>query len=169
MLIHTELPADLPKAEKKEMFSHWIDEEGTCQIRINFSSMDLLQTCLRKSFLSLVRELRSDVQSPALTFGSGIHAAMEVWYAASHLHRNIGSVNCDDNHALMLAGQEPLKEHGSCARCASIWAFMESVRGKLTESHEARSPENAIHILNNYFDTYLDDPYDLLIDGDGPF
>jgi hypothetical protein len=168
MLINTSsLRKDIP-GEIKEMFSIHEQENGEYLIKINFSSMDLLQTCLRKSYFSLVRKLQKQIKAPALIFGSGIHKAMEVWYSAPRSHRLIGSVQCDDNQAMMFQNGSSLNDHGGCARCASIFAFLESLNNQLSDLDGARSPENGMQILNNYFDVYLDDPYELVRDEQGP-
>jgi len=162
-----EMPPDLTheKSEIKEMLS--MRKEGDrIIIDVNYSSLSIIQTCMRKAQLALNRNLQSGNAHAALIFGSGFHKAMETWYCAEKESRKIGSVACDDSHALMLSGQLPL-EHGKCARCASVFAFLESA-GKLTENDQARSPESGINILNNYFDVYLDDPFELVVDADGP-
>ncbi len=159
---------DLPAGEKKQMLSVVRDiERGVTVVKINYSSLDIIQTCMRKSYYSLHRELRSATEAPALVFGSAFHKAMDVWYRSPRSDRKQGSMFCDDSHALMLAGKPPL-EHGNCARCGAIYGFLELTLGKLTDADKQRSPDNGINILNHYFDTYLDDPYEVLSDKDGP-
>lgn len=167
--IETEFRPEIEKTEIKEMLSLTRDESDSelLIVKINFSSLDILQTCMRKAQFLLQRGLQSTTEAPALVFGKAIHKAMEVWYCAPRANRKLGSVKCDDSHAMMLAGSEPVP-HGECARCASIFAFLEETRGVLNENLAPRSPENGINILNNYFDVYLDDPFELCMDSQGP-
>jgi hypothetical protein len=174
-LVHVtpDLKKDLPAAEKKEMLSV-IHHEDLIEVRINYSSLDIVQTCLRKAYFALNRSVRSATEAPALVSGKGVHRAMEVWYCAEKEHRRIGSPECDDMQSLLLANVEPTDElnqqfigHGKCARCASIFAYLEEGK-KLIGIDGPRNPESVINILNNYFDNYLDDPYELVVDADGP-
>lgn len=135
---------------------------------INYSSLDIVQTCVRKAELSLFRNLRSSNEAPALVFGKGTHKAMEVWYSSPRSDRKRESTQCDDSQALMLSNATPIP-HGNCARCSSIFAFLKTTNdlAGITDG-EARSRTNGIEILNHYFNTYLEDPYDLLVDDLGP-
>lgn len=164
-VVQAEFTPTIPKTEFKEMLSIW-QEDGKTVVKTNFSSIDVLQTCMRKSQLLLKRQLTVQNEAPALIFGKGTHKALEVWYCAPRVNRKRGSVQCDDSHAQMLAGSDPI-DHGPCARCSSIFAFLEETR-VLTEIDGSRSPESGVNILNNYFDVYLDDPFEVLHDDQGP-
>lgn len=142
---------------------------GQTVVRINYSSLDIIQTCMRKAKYALHDGWRVKNSHPALNFGSAIHAAMEVWYSADRTHRSVMYTECEDSNQLMLINQPPVP-HKNCARCASVFAFIESGKEALKNVPEtnARSLQNGVNILHNYFDTYLDDPYDLLTDSSGP-
>ncbi|HUR97952.1 MAG TPA: PD-(D/E)XK nuclease family protein [Pyrinomonadaceae bacterium] len=165
-----ELPAFVvgAKSEPKEMFSVVPGPDGKLDIRINFSSLDLIQTCKRKAYLSLERGLRANEESAPLSFGSAIHKALEVWYCAPRASRKESSAECDDSQALMLAGAAPLS-HGNCVRCASVFSFIE--RGNALRNlpdGDKRSLSNGTAILNAYFDHYAHDPFRIAEDEDGP-
>ena len=49
---------------------------------INSSSVDLIQTCRRKAYYALERNLRGGDESEAQLFGTAIHRAMEAFYGA---------------------------------------------------------------------------------------
>lgn len=167
MQVEITLPSVIEKTDFKEMLSVRRSPEGKTVVKCNFSSLDIRQTCMRKAQLALHKTFQVGTEHAALTFGQAFHKAMEVWYSAPITHRRHGSVTCDDSQALMLSGQPPLP-HADCARCAAVFAFLEHSR-VLSENDGARAPENAMNILNNYFDVYLDDPFELLKDDMGPF
>lgn len=157
----------LPKKEAKEMLSVIEDiDANKITVKVNYSSLDIIQTCLRKAEYALDRKLFGAFDSPALTFGSAIHKAMEVWYCSKRESRKASSSQCDDSHAMMLAEKSPIL-HGSCARCGAIYAFLD-VAKELNEHHAPRDPENGIKILNDYFDFYLDDALEIMSDSMGP-
>lgn len=157
----------------KEMFSSVTGIDGWTNVRINYSSYSEIRKCARKAHYTLDRGLRlRDVEgdSPALTFGSAVHAALEVWYCAPRTSRRRGSAACDDSQALMASGQAPLPhESGQCVRCAAVYAFI--ARGQALRTLPAddkRSIASGIGILNDYFDHYADDPFVVFSDDLGP-
>jgi len=157
------------ETEPKEMLSVRTAPDGRLDVRINFSSLDIIQTCKRKAYFSLRRKLRSTEEAPPLTFGSAIHKALEVFYCAPRADRSKPSTGiCDDAQSLMLMGAQPLA-HGACVRCASVFTFLE--RGsslKHLPDGDKRSLSNGLATLNAYFDRYSDDPFVIAKDGDGP-
>jgi hypothetical protein len=143
-------------------------KETKTVFRINFSSLDLIQTCKRKAYWALERKLESKGFSPALTFGKAVHKAMEVWYCSSKKSRGKSCAACDDTQAKMLQGLD-FSSHGPCPRCSAVWAFLiEGAELKTLPEGDKRSPENGLDILNHYFDERLDDPYEVLHDSHGP-
>jgi hypothetical protein len=170
MLIESEPQiTSVPKAPK-EMLSATLAADGKYDVRINFSSLDLLQTCKRRAYYVLKRRLVSTNESAPLIFGTAIHAALEVWYCAPRVERRKhATAQCDDSQALMLAGQPP-EPHGACVRCASVFAFLEAARPLAAlDSSDKRSCANGVVVLNHYFDHYASDPFVVLSDAHGPF
>lgn len=167
MKIQFEQKTLIPKSEFKEMLTVSRDCNGKTVVRINFSSLDIIQTCMRKAKFSLQGNYSSISEAPALVFGTGVHKALESWYLSPRETRKHGSVTCDDAHAALLAGNSFDQDHEPCARCTAMKAFIDATK-VLTDNDGARSPESGVNILNNYFDVYLDDPYEILHDKHGP-
>lgn len=166
----TDLPLIIGDKIPHEMLSSRIGDDGRTHIRINFSSLDILQTCKRRAFFALERNLVVSHENAAMCFGSSIHAALEVWYCSPRADRRQASGKCDDFQSLLLANQSPdIASHGSCVRCSSVYSFLrtgEPLR-HLPDS-DKRSLSSGIDILNNYFDTYATDPFSILQDEIGP-
>jgi len=141
---------------------------GVTRYYINYSSLDIIQTCKRKAKYILHDKLVSGESNAATTFGSAVHRALETWYCAPKINRKRSSAECDDQQILMLNRQATTK-HGECARCASVFSFLEAghILRNLPET-DKRSQQNGIHILNNYFNVYLSDPYVIVEDDMGP-
>jgi len=157
----------------KEMLS--VTQDGKqLHVKINYSSLELLQTCLRKAFYYFIRELQSKVMPPALIFGTAFHKAMEVWYCSPFDNRKLMTPECMDAQAAIAYGNDtdPSLQHGGCARCASIFSFVENMSelAALPET-EARSIRNGIEILNDYFSKSIPelDPFTIYTDDSGPY
>lgn len=106
---------------------------------INSSSIDLINTCLRKADFALNRNLRREDESDALTFGSAIHEALAAFYSG----------NRDLDHI----------QNVFATRAASL-AHLEN---------DKRSIENGKKILERYFNVYKNDPWEVYVDANGPF
>ncbi len=165
MEIQTQVTNVRKREEPKEMLSIRKAEDRQI-VKINFSSLNVVQACMKRAYFNLERGLQSKLESSALTFGKAFHAAMEVWYCSPQANRKSETGHCDDAQALMLAGHEPTP-HGDCARCAAVFAFLEGTK-TLGESDGARDPANGMLVLNSYFDHYLTDPFEVLMDASGP-
>jgi hypothetical protein len=133
-------------------------------VNINYSSLELMQTCMRKAYYTL-HEGWSGADSEALVFGSAIHKGIEVWYVQPRSQRNRVSSVCMDYQVSDLTNPE----HGkTCARCMAVDAFrLEAAALACLGPENKRGVENGVDILNNYFDTYIDDPYEIVIGEDG--
>lgn len=130
---------------KKRMLEVEKLADGRTKVAINSSSLDLIQTCMRKSHYVLERQLVSNSESEALTFGSAIHKALEIWYAASALHRRSETLQ-----AAAIAGFESI---GSSLR--------------MLDTNDKRSIDNGIKILRAYFKHYADDGFEVALDESG--
>ena len=89
MLVQAEGPALSPAAVPKEMLSTSVLADGRTKVRINFSSLSIMQECWRKTEYSLVRGLRSNLESPATLFGSAIHKGLEEFYLSPKQDREL--------------------------------------------------------------------------------
>lgn len=163
-------PQVLPKrsANKKQMLSVRTLSDGTIEVRINYSSLELIQTCLRKAYYSLKQGLEKDTIAEPLVFGSAVHKALEVWYCAPLGNKMASSLICEDYQCDPTTVAEGHAQR--CARCLAINAFRES--GKVLSGlvfDDKRSLDNGTAILNAYFDEYHSDPFVVFSDETGPY
>lgn len=154
-------------APKKEMASVSALPDGRRLVRINSSSLSLLQECLRKSYYILKKRYVSQNESPATVFGTAIHAALEVFYSGTLSERVIPE-GFDKTMDLWSMGEEPTSAEEFLVYRAAR-AFMEKAQPlSLYPDSNKRSPFNGMWILREYFKTYIDDPYVVLVDNKGP-
>lgn len=130
-------------------------------VRINNSSLDLIQTCKRKAYFALERNLKSNEESTALSFGTAVHKGLETWYSESRTTRRDSTCKGDRHD-----DSEHLPE---CITCRSISSFMSSC-GPCAhlDLGDKRHPYNGVRILQKYFEKYADDPFEILVDSHGP-
>lgn len=154
-------------AERKEMLSVRREGEKTF-VRINSSSLSILQECWRKSYYSLERGLQAKRESPATLYGSAIHKALETFYAAPKAERILPPKFLETTE-LMGAGAPATEAEEEFLVLRSVRAFLtlaEPLRN-LPDS-DKRSLSAGAWTLFHYFKTYIDDPYVIYCDGFGP-
>jgi len=151
----------------KEMLSIR-EEDGKVFVKINSSSLSLMQTCWRKTYLELIRKVKMPKDSSALDFGSAIHACLEFFYLGDRKSRKFTQA-CKKNGELIGAGVGT-EEHQDCLVCNSFRKFVEVGRELgLSEDHMVtRSLPTGVWILTYYFERYIDDPFIVLEDAEGP-
>lgn len=158
MTIIPDLPADKLARPKKRMMSvEWELDPATGLkkrpvVFINYSSLELLQTCKRKAMYVLRDELKSTEESPALSFGSGIHKGLEVWYT---LPREQRKSSCNEDCT------------ERCANCSAVAAFLRSTEASTAPVGDKRHPLNGVRILRAYFAKFFDDPFEVMVGSDG--
>jgi len=160
----SELPIVLPRKEKKEMMSVHVDEKGCTWVKINSSSLSILQECGRKAKYSLIDGWTNQTESPATIFGSAIHKALEVYYTGTIDERRLPKL---EDLQLIGHGHEP-KNNGLIERAVKAFTEVAKPLVELPES-DKRSIQNGVWILHEYFKTYIEDPYIAYADKDGPF
>jgi len=154
----------MKKLKKKEMLSVTNLPNGRKKVSINYSSLSIIQTCMRKAHYLLDRELRSENSSPALTFGSAIHKALETWYLSDVTERYIPK-NLSERAQLEVFGHEQGDEpvfrmiRDFRAAAESMWD---------TPDSDKRSLYNGAKILAEYCRRYKDDGLTVVVDGQGP-
>lgn len=150
---HTQAPSlGSAVASPKEMLSHRV-ANGRIIVRVNFSSLDVIQTCKRKAFYLLDQGLRSNTEAPATLFGSAIHKGLEHWYLRPISERRPAQAKCD--------GEIPGGRCG-CPRCDAIRAFLKKAAPlELLDMADKRHPANGIKILDNYFRKFIEDPFEV--------
>jgi hypothetical protein len=113
-------------------------------VYINASSVEVIQSCMRKAQYLLNEELIKDSgSSDAQAFGTGIHAGLAYFYSKLPSLRDFND---------MVAAFE--NEAGQ-------------IRG--VPDDDKRSIANGRKILKGYFDTYKDDPWVVYTDEEGAF
>jgi hypothetical protein len=141
------------------------------EVEMNFSSLDLIQTCRRKAQLVLQKKLTRIHEAEATLFGTAIHKGLETWYSSSRDERPRSSGHCDDEQAGLIATQgTQCSAHSlECLRCKSVQAFIQAAQPlALLGPESKRSVESGVAILNAYFSLYHDDPYVVFRDKEGP-
>lgn len=151
----------------KEMVSVSQLEDGRTKVRINFSSLSIMQECWRKTEYSLVRKLRANLESPATLFGSAIHKGLECFYLGDSSARMIPK-NYRETMLMIGAGAwEP--EWSSELLYASAKAFADKAQplSRLPAGNK-RSISTGVWMLTHYFEKYLQDPFVVMSDEKGP-
>lgn len=149
----------------KEMISV-STEGGKPRVKINSSSVGIIQECPRKALYVLQEKWRAETESPATLFGSAIHKALEVFYRGEVGERYIPDLSSLElmSYGHRIEGEET----DLCLR--SVRAFIDKAKplSALPEM-DKRSIQNGVWILHSYFKTFLDDPYVAYVDEHGPF
>jgi hypothetical protein len=153
-----------PSGDEKEMLSVF-SEGGKTVVKINFSSLSVIQECGRKADYSLIRKLKSRSSSPALVFGTGIHKALEVFYSAPRERRKMPR-DFEENAALMAYGHAAPSDELLYACISAFVAQNEPLRA--LPDTDKRSLASGVWMLTHYFKAYIDDPWEVFVDDKGP-
>lgn len=156
----------IPRTEKPHKMISVTKEGEKTKVSINSSSLDVIQTCMRKSKLQLLDGWLPIDDHPAKIFGSAWHKAMEVYYTGSIEERILPELA---QMELMSYGHKIEKEEEDlCLRATR--AFIERAQPlKALPETDKRSIQNGVWILHHYFKSFLADPYVAFVDKDGPF
>lgn len=149
----------------KEMIS--VSKVGDkTKVRINYSSMDVIQNCLRKAKFLLVDKWKPMDESVATVFGSAFHKALEVFYQGDPATRVLPKLETLEMMAYgnVVAGEDK----DLLLRSARAFIEAASPLSPLPET-DKHSITNGVWILHRYFSVFIDDPYVALIDAQGPF
>lgn len=154
------------QGKAKEMLSVSVTPDGVTTVKINSSSLSILQECWRKSYYTLIRQLKSNVESPATLYGTAIHKALEVFYSGAKEERVLPP-DFSKEIELMGAGASSLKETQSLPLRA-VRAFLDTAAPlSALPSSDKRSLATGAWTLEHYFRTYINDPYVILRDSEG--
>ena len=153
------------KKDKKEMLSVRVEGEKTF-VKINSSSLALIQECLRKTNYSLREGWRPEGESPATLFGSAVHSFMEVFYTAK-----------PDERRLFPLETLEMMSYGHTADQEQTEPTLRAVRAFLTRGAELsslpegdkRSLQNGVWLLHEYVKKFHSDPYTAHCDDAGSF
>lgn len=152
---------------KKEMLT-WTKTPTGHHVRINYSSLELIQTCLRKAHYSLNRNLKPADESEALAFGSAIHKGLEHWYQLDPKERELPKA-LHEEADLMAAGQnlEAKARHGALEAIRQFVMSRREVLSRLPQD-DKRSLASGVRILKAYFKHYANDGFIVASDDKGP-
>ncbi len=153
----------LHRALPKEMLS--VSEvNGKRLVRINSSSLGIIQECPRKAYYSLNQKWKAANEAPAFLFGRAIHKALEVYYSGDPSRRILPKIEDVE----LLAFGHPPRSDGLIE--SAIHAFCETAKPlSPLPATDKRSLQNGVWILHEYFKAYIDDPWVAYVDESGPF
>lgn len=151
--------------QPKEMVSVG-ERNGKRLVRINYSSMDVIQNCLRKAQYSLYEKWKPQDESVAIIFGSAFHKALEVFYQGDPATRVLPKL--DTMELMAYDNLVPKEEEDLLLRSTRAFVKAAEPLGALPEL-DKHSIVNGVWILHCYFKTFIDDPYVALVDERGPF
>lgn len=141
--------------------------DGRTRVEINFSSLSLINECLRKTQYSLIDGYRSNVEAEATLFGKGIHKALEHWYC---LPNNLRQLTDHENDLADTLIASPLQAKSEPYETAldSINEFVKVCQPlKWLGDSDKRSINNGIKILKAYFKHYSEDGLEVHRDESG--
>lgn len=151
-------------AAPKEMLSVRTEGDQTI-VKINSSSLAIMQECPRKAYYVLNQGLRKKVQSSATTFGSAIHKALEVFYSGELYERVLPA-----NFERIMPDLEHMDGPKDSLIYRAARAFVHAAEPlRNLESSDKRSIASGLWTLTHYFKTYIDDPFVVYSDESGPF
>lgn len=134
---------------------------GGYHVIINPSSLDIIQTCLRKAQFQLRDDLVPLEDSAATTFGKGIHKFLETFYMEPRENRSLPH-RYKENISLICAGHTVQEDH-FVYRAAR--AFYDETRDALMglPDDDKRSLLNGAWIMSEYLESRITDPYEVFI------
>lgn len=159
----TELSHVIPTV--KEMLSV-TETNGVTRVKINSSSLALIQECMRKSLYSLKEKWTSAEEPSATVYGSAIHRALEIFYKGNPSERKLPSL---EQLELMSFGNR-LENEESDLLLRAFRGFLEKASAlTILPAEDKHSLQSGAYLLWNYFKSYIDDPYVAYVDDRGPF
>lgn len=151
--------------DNKRMLEVSKTPEGKWHAKINFSSLDVISSCMRKAHYQLGRKLKSDVEAPATLFGKAIHKALEHWYTLAFSQRILSTA--DAKQAELLAyGHGATEQYDGALESIRRFVLCAQQLRSLGDS-DKRSIANGVHILKAYFSQYANDKLAVVSDKDG--
>lgn len=147
-----------------EMLSIRIEGTKTV-VRINSSSLGVIQTCPRKSMYVLHERWRAKQGAPALIYGHAYHKALEVFYTYPGSERSIPH-NFTEHADLIGRGYAAPEEH---FLYDAVKAFVADAQPLAAlPDDDKRSIPSGIWSLSHYFNSYINDNYVIHRDAAGP-
>ena len=158
-----ETAPNIPLGPPKEMISVVTLEGGKTLVRVNSSSLAVIQECLRKAQYSLDEKWRSQSESPATLFGTAIHKALEVFYQGDPKDRILPAL---EDMEILVAGARVMKDGPLLLHATQAFIDKAAPLAALPDS-DKRSIMNGVWTLHHYFKAYIDDPFVAHVDAAG--
>lgn len=155
-----------PARPPKEMASTSVLPDGRTKLRYNYSTLTRSMECMRATYYGIVKGYRPQFESPALIYGSAVHAFSEIAYTSAIADRKLLTL---EEFELRAMGH-PWKREGYSAFQKAFDAFME-IHKPLTSLPETdkRSSLNAAWLVFHFSRLISEDPYIAYVDDKGPF
>ncbi len=158
--------ARIERNQKKEMMQVSKLVDGRTFVRINSSSLSILQECPRKAQLLIGRGLVAKTESPATVFGSAIHAAMETFYLGERSERRLPTNYMSKMELMSYGNTLPEELDHLIYRATRAFISAAEPLAHLSEDNK-RSIQNGVWTLGHYFKAYITDPFVVLKDASG--
>ncbi len=143
--------------------------DGRYLININNSSISVIQDCMRKAQLLLVRKLTNNVEAEALTAGKAIHKGLEHWYSLPEHLRKLTAHEVEFADTLTGGPMETPSQPYETA-LDSINEYVKAASSLQTlDPNDKRGLANGIKIMKAYMAHYADDGFEIYRDEAGPF
>lgn len=165
----SEVRPTITRDKIKEMLTV-TDEGGVRTVKINSSSLSIILSCPRKAYYTLHRNLRSLSESPPLVFGQAIHKALEVFYSFPREERSIPAAFRENSNLMAFCPPDERAHYADQHFLyRSVAAFVEAAHPlQALPDGDKRSIPNGIWILQEYFKSFITDPYVVYCDAAGP-
>lgn len=159
--------AEQPSQTPKEMLTCQTTN-GKQLVRINYSSLNLIQTCLRKAHYSLNLGLKAREESTALAFGSAVHEGLAYWYQLPSTERLLPASLSEQADCYSFGqGLDEVAGHGALEAIRHFCKARYSILSQLPET-DKRSLQSGIRILKAHFKHYANDGFTVYRDSNGP-
>lgn len=134
-------------------------------VRINYSSLSVLQTCNRKALYDLRERWQPKAVRAPLVYGNAMHKALEAFYLLPREMRGMPG-DFDDVSQLLAHGHLP---DSAAPIYGPVRAFVQAAQPlQSLPDTDARSVASGVWVLGHYFRTYENDVYVIHVDHDGP-
>lgn len=121
--------------------------------------MEILNTCLKKAFYLLERNLKQESENDAFTFGRAIHKGLELWYT-SPVSERIYKQTMKERAEMIGFGQysDTVFDELYYKVIQEFTKIMEPLKHL---DNDKRSIQNGIKILTDYFKKYETDDFEI--------
>ena len=153
------------KDPPKRMLKIEKQQDNRYRIEMNFSSLAIIQECLRKANYRLLNKYVNESDSDAQVFGKAIHKGLESWYMLPEQNRQLTDAELKMVDSL-IGGLTPESIYPTALD--SIYEFIKAAEPiHFLGDDDKRSIASGIKILKNYFKHYAEDGLEVLRDSKG--